>query len=252
MPGEGDDYDDLDLGGDYDEGNLDDAPEDNDAGEGDDTGERGDRPHPSDPDHQGGSDGEPSPTRQPSRAQARIEALDREVKAAKDAAAEAQRQLREFASTTTRASTEAQERERLAQMLPEERAEYLARQSVNEVQRIGQQLQQQLADQTDRAEFAAKCVAHPALARVKDQVEATLVEYRKSGQTLPREVVAAYLIGQSVLSRAPKAATTQRKTAAARVARETARPTTGGSDVRGSQTKDDRAARLERLSGASI
>ena len=194
---------------------------------------------------------EDQPARRPSRAQARIEALDREVREAREREATLQRQLEELRTGQTRASAaerERQEQERLAQMDPIERAEYLAR-TVEERtnQRLGA-LSQQIADSSDRAAFAEACVANPALAKVKDQVETELQKLRQSGTTVPRETLAAYLVGKAVLAKAPKARGRAERRAAANLDRERSRPAGGASDApnRGRET-DDKAARDKRL-----
>jgi hypothetical protein len=83
-----------------------------------------------------------------------------------------------------------------------------------------------------------------------------LAEHRRNtGQTLPRDVIAKFIIGEQVLSKANKAGASQRKTAATRVASQTGRPVSGGTNpapAGRSGTRDERAARLARLSDAQI
>jgi hypothetical protein len=193
---------------------------------------------------------EEQPARRPSRAQARIEALDRELREARERAAEAERLAREALNGQTRTNTAEQERaerERLAQMDPWDRQEYLRRKDVEESRRQLGSLQAQIADSTDRAEFAAACAANAALAKVKDKVEAELTKLRANGQTVPRQTLAAYLIGQQVLEKAPKARERAAKKAAGNLDRERARPAGGASDAPRGRDKDERAARDKRL-----
>lgn len=196
---------------------------------------------------------EPEPSRRPSRARTRIEALDREVREAREREEAWKREREQLLAGQSRTSAEQrdrEERERLAQMDPLERAEYLARATGQRVdQQIGA-LSRQIADSSDRAAFAEACAANPALAKVKDEVETELAKLRQGNVNMPRETLAAYLIGKSALSKAPKARASAAKRAAANLDRERARPAGGASDApsRGRET-DDKAARDKRLEG---
>jgi hypothetical protein len=246
-----------DLGEDFD---ADQDPQDdgndadvNDAGSAGADG--GDRVDPSDLSRDGarGNEGE---SRQvaPSRAQARIEALDRQVREAQARAEAAERRINDFTASQTRTTNEAQEQQRLAAMMPEERAEYFARKTAHDTTQQLAQLRSEMADSTDRAAFIAQCSANPALNRMKDRVEQMLTEHKRTtGQTLPREVVAKFLIGEQVLAKGTKAGAQQRKTAATRVAGQAARPVTGNSSApAGRAAANDRAARNARLNDALI
>jgi len=194
---------------------------------------------------------EAEPARRPSRAQARIETLDREVREAREREAALQRQIEEIRSgqtRTTQAEAERQERERLERMDPVERAEYLARTVETRTNQRLDALNRQIADSTDRAEFAEACAANPALAKVKDQVEAELRKLREGNVNVPRQTLAAYLIGNQVLDKAPKARERATKKAAANLDRERTRPAGGASDApRSGRDTSDRSARDKRL-----
>jgi hypothetical protein len=241
-PEEGEDFDDIQ---DFDETeDQDDDQSQADQDDGDDQGQQADD-----------QDGDEEPPRRPSRAQARIEELDRRsreferiAQEAAQRAEAAERRLNEMLNGNSRAEAERRERERLANMDPEERAAYQARQSEERTTREIATLRHQIADSTDRSEFAAACATNPALAKVKDQVEAELRKLRAAGTDVPRHTLAAYLIGQQVLEKAPKARARAEKRAAANLDRERARPTGGASDApaRG-RVNDDKAARDKRL-----
>lgn len=218
----------------------------------DNSGESGDGQHPSEAADGDGLGESTQEVRRPSRAQARIETALREAREATARAESLERQLREVSQTQTRASEAERERQLLEQMDPLERAEYRATRAEQRADQNYAAIQQRLADADDRAAFAADCVGNPALARVKDQVEAQLAQSRANGVTVPRSVLAAFLIGQQVLSKAPAARAKQGKKAAANVSRERGRPVAGGSDVQGGRVRDERAARLARLESASI
>ena len=188
------------------------------------------------------------PARRPSRAQARIEALDRAVREATERAEAAERRANEALNGTSRANAEQQERERLAQMDPLERAEYVARTAEQRTNQRLDAISRTMADSTDRAEFATACAANPALAKVKDEVEAELSKLRAGNVNMPRGTLAAYLIGRKVLEKAPKARGRAEKRGAANLERERARPAGGSSDSpgRGRET-NEKAARDKRL-----
>lgn len=227
----------------YDEG-LDDA--DDQAGAG------GDAQHQalSDPEEQPREDAQAV---KPSRAQARIEEATRRAREAEASAAELRQRLASIEATQSRATEEARERQALEQMDPYQRAEYIAQRAEQRTTNAISQLEARLADADDRAAFAAACARNPAMARVQAEVEKQLADSRANGVTVQRSMLAAYLIGQRVMERAPAARAKQAKTAAVNISRERGRPVAGGSDAQGGRAKgDDAAARRERLKGQTI
>lgn len=187
------------------------------------------------------------PARKPSRAQARIEALDRTAREAVERAEAAERRVNELLSGNHRVEAERQERERVERMDPDERREYFARQRDQRIEHEFGSLRAQIADSTDRADFAAACTNNPALMKVKDKVEAELSKLRANGQTVPRETLAKYLIGDELLKKAPKARERAAKKAAANLDRERARPAGGASDAPRGRDASEKAARDKRL-----
>lgn len=219
----------------------------------DPSGEGGDGQHQAEPgENEELADGQREPVRQPSRAERRVQSALQAANEAKERADALEAQIRQLTEGQGRVSREQEEQERLARMDPYERAEYVAQRAERNTQGLVNQLRQEMADNTDKAGFAAKCASNPTLAKISDEVERTLSELRRTGSTAPRETVAAFLIGQKVLAKAPAARSSASKRAAERTNRERARPSGGGSDVTGGRTRDERAARLERLESASI
>lgn len=218
-------------------------PEEENEGEPEETSEE------PEPEGEGDEPQDEPPARRPSRAQARIEALDRAVREANERAEAAERRVNEALNGTSRADAERREQERIAQMDPLERAEYVARTAEQRTNQRLDTIARQMADSTDRAEFAQACAANPALAKVKDQVEADLSKLRAgSNVNMPRATLAAYIIGLKVLEKAPKARGRAEKRGAANLDRERARPAGGSSDSpgRGRETSE-KAARDKRL-----
>lgn len=209
--------------------------------------------------HQPGEQGDKG-AQQPSRGSARIQRLatERDTYAQEAAAARAEaeasrRELQALLSGQQRQSSEAQEQQRLAQMEPWERAEYIARQTEQRTLGVVARLERTIADQTDKATFASLCASVPAVAKVSAEVEKLHAGLIQSGGTPPpREMIADMLIGKQIREKATKARTTQARTAAANVSRERAAPVTTGSDVRGGGGKSASASLRERLRDANI
>jgi hypothetical protein len=198
------------------------------------------------PPEEEGLEDEP-PARKPSRAQTRIEALDRTAREAIERAEAAERRVNEILNGNTRAEAERRERELIERMDPDERREHEARlRDQRTTHEIGS-LRAQIADSTDRAKFGSACATNATLAKVRDQVEVELSKLQANGQTVPRSTLAAYLIGQQVLEKAPKARERAAKKAAANLDRERARPARGASDAPRGRDKDEKAARDKRL-----
>jgi len=194
---------------------------------------------------------EEPPARKPSRAQARIEALDRERQEALRRAEEAERRLQEAQSGRSRSDAEARYRarqEELAAMDPWDRARAEQSDSESRTRSEVAALSRQIADSSDRADFAEACASNPALAKVKDKVEEQLRDARARGVDVPRRTLAAYILGEQLLEKAPKARARAERKAAANLDRERSRPASGASDApRGGEGKDEKAARNKRL-----
>jgi hypothetical protein len=237
---------DADTGGELDDGGED--PDDlgdvdPDAGHDDEPG--------------GEEDGdEPPIQRQPSRAQRRIEAQQREVQAERERADRLERELAEARRVREHQSSEAARRaeeERLAVMSPEERLEYRVEQAERRAEARFQHLQFQQQDVADKATFQAACRDNPAFDTVKTEVEAELEKMRKAGTTAPRETIALYLIGKRAVERAGRVKGQAGRRAAEARSRETARPGGARSDVRPQQPKGDSAeARRKRLENMEL
>lgn len=190
------------------------------------------------------------PAKQPSRSQARIEALDREAKEAKAEAELLRRQMNELLQGTQRSDAERINRERQAQleaMDPWDRAEALNRDREARIeQRLGA-VTRTLQDSTDRAEFAAKCASNARLAKIADEVERRLADARSRGVDVQRETLAAYILGEQLLKSGGKAKARAEKKAADNISRERSRPAGGSSDAPRPEGKDEAAARAKRL-----
>ncbi len=179
---------------------------------------------------------------------------EREAREAREEADRLRQQL--TAPRQPTAAEIAAEQERIALMSPEERMGYQLTQTQQHFNNQLQRLQFQQADHADRLEFQQLCRDMPAIAKLKDKVEAALAKERTAGRPgAPRHLIAKLLLGESVLERASRATGTQRAKGAAARERETTRPGVGRSDVipqRGRTGGNEAAARAKRLENVKI
>jgi hypothetical protein len=193
---------------------------------------------------------EPAP-KPKSRAQARIEALDREAKEAKEAAEALRREVEELRNGRQRSDAEAQAARRRAELEAMDPWDRVRAEAADAEARLNNRLQaidRKAADADDRAAFAEKCADNPALAKVRGEVEKRLAEARSRGVDVPRETLAIYILGEERMKTGPKAKARAEKKAAANLDRERGRPASGASEApRSGGAKDEKAARLARL-----
>jgi hypothetical protein len=249
------DDDDLYLEGTEDQANedgqdFDDADGDDDAGAGGQGEGVLDHANAGD----AGEGGEDAEVKQPSRGQSRIQAATRIAAEAKARADVLERQMQELREERQQQSNNyqfEQERQALANMDPLERIEYQTQKIARDTEARFVRLQQDMVDAQDKAAFAARCASNSALAGIAKDVEAALAQSRSGGVTIPRETVAAYILGQRMLEGGKAARTKQVKKAAASVSRERASPVSGGSDVGGS-SRGGKGSVRSRLDGVNI
>jgi hypothetical protein len=201
---------------------------------------------------------EASPASQPvrrSRAQARVEEAIRRAKTAEDELA----RLRSAQPTgPTREQQErdaAIERERLANMDPEQRLEYrIAKQDEAHRREIAQ-LTFTMQDSADRTAFDGYCARTPVAQKLRDEVEDRLAEMRRGGTTAPRETVLRWVIGDRALANANRAKGRATKRADVNRTSQTTRPGSGRGDTAAEGRRasaDSREARARRLEGVKL
>lgn len=114
----------------------------------------------------------------------------------------------------------------------------------------------QIWDSTDRAEFRQLARDEPAIAKVRDQVEAEFQRLAAQGRPVARELLANQAIAKMVREGRGPAATRQRDGAKKRIDRETVRAPRTRSDVAPQRTRrgemDEKAARRKRLEGVEL
>lgn len=192
-------------------------------------------------------------------ARERIQGLSREVRAAKEEAEAARREAREARDEAARVrqrDSEAEYRERYALMTPEEQRADDRRRDREEMDRRLGGIELRSADREDKAEFRALCAEAPHYQAIRQEVEERLQKIRATGQNIPREALAKFIIGERAVERAGRAGSRQRKQAETRVERQTARPSGARSDVAGARRETTRGdtpeARRKRLENATF
>lgn len=191
--------------------------------------------------------------RQPSRAQARVEAALAGRRDAEAATSELRREMAALRAGQQSDQTAERERLALADMDPYDRLVFQTNKAAQATEARFAALTHQLADSADRTDFAAKAARNSAYAAVAEEVETSLAGMRAAGTTAPRETVAAYLIGKRAIDRAAGAKTKAVKAGAARVTAQTTRPGSGRSDVRAETPRNDTvSARNKRLENLQI
>lgn len=156
-----------------------------------------------------GAGGAEPPARQP-RGDRQFGELRRQAREAAEQAARVTRELEEMRAEVARyrqppAETPQQRAERLALMSPEERAMEMVNEALERNNQQQQALTAQLMDQSDRSTFEARAAVNPLFKKLAPEVERELANLRAKGQSLPRETIAIYLIGQRVVAQQSKA-----------------------------------------------
>lgn len=203
------------------------------------------------------AEGEEPEARSPprSRATERILKFRDEVRAERQRADDLQRQLTQLQyerQSYQQQNDAALEQQRLAEMDPEQRVEYMLQRARQEQQQFMQAQQFSMQDVGDATDFKSLCREVPEFAKLAPQVEHELsVIRRQYGWNAPRRLVLATLLGLQVMN-------SRNSLPAARAAgqkriqgQRTKPPGGGGSDVPRRAAKPDpnspaaRRARLE-------
>lgn len=201
---------------------------------------------PEEPDEDEGQDEEPAP-RQPSRGENRVATAARIAAEAKAEAKALREEIAAIRASQSRAPTETtnQRNERLAQMEPWERTEFL----INERMAAAEW---NMNERADKSAFAQLCASDPVAAKLKDDVEARLATMRAQGQTVDRETLYTFMLGERAKANRGRATGRAVKNATANRERQQARPSNSRGDVapsdrRGGNTASARDKRLENL-----
>lgn len=180
-------------------------------------------------------DGEPEVVAEgakPTRGEARFQRLANETKAAREEAAAARQEAAELRRERAQQSNqvnEQQQREMLALMTPDERADYKIQQFERRQTHERQQERMQTQALLDKTAFDAKATIDPVYGKFKDEVESRFQEQMRQGRPVEREILLKLLLGERALSgaRNPK----PRQQARQRVDAQRVSPSGGRSDA---------------------
>lgn len=178
--------------------------------------------------------GQQQQQRQPTRGENRVARATREAAEAKrerDQLRQDMERLRQqINNPPAPQETMAQRNERLANMEPWERSEYLRQESEARTAATLQRIEFNANESADKTAYDALCQRVPAAAKLRNEVEQRLAEMRAGGTTAPREVVLKYLLGDRALANASKATGRAQRSADTRRQQQTARPPKGKGD----------------------
>ena len=124
--------------------------------------------------------------------------------------------------------TDAQERDRMALMTPEERAEYRIAQHQQATNAQLNQFRMQTSMQLDKSAYDAKAAINPVYRRMAQAVEDKFQHQMRIGQPTDRETILYYLLGQQAANGA--ANPRPRQQARRRVENQRVAPSSGKSD----------------------
>jgi hypothetical protein len=200
----------------------------------------------------GGEGGSGDEVARRARGNPRVENATRIAAEAKREAEALRRELEALKGGRDTEAEAARERAYLETLDPLQRVEYAAQRSEQRMEQRFNALQANMADANDKAAFAAKCARDARLAKVADEVETALAQSRANGVTIPRETVAAYILGQKILNGAPKARKVQARAGAEAVDRSRTRAPAPAGDRTGGNRSSGGRDYLKRLEGVNI
>lgn len=210
-----------------------------------------DAPEPEDTEDEPSDEDEPveaQPARQASRGENRVATAAKIAAEAKREAAELRARIAamEAAQSQPARESQAQRQERLAQMEPWERTEYLTNERLAAIEWSAN-------ERADKMAFQLTCQMDPVANKLKDEVERELAALRARGQNVDRDTMLTFLLGQRARANASRATGRTKKVATNRREQQAARPGAARSDAALSgQRGATAAARDKRLSDIQI
>lgn len=223
-----------------------------DADEGHKTGAEDEGTDSPDGDEAEGDDEEQVDGAPRKRGEGRFQRLANSNKELKEQLAATQREIQEFRAQQQRAQSQEKEptADEMALWAPEQRMQYTLDKATRATQSQLQQMQFQMADTADKANFQTIVANNPIAKKYAGEVEAKLAEARKTGGNPPREVVLAFLLGQKALQAGGKVKEAKAE-GQKRIERQTTKSANNRSDTNGAGRSRDTALR-KRLEGVQI
>jgi hypothetical protein len=197
--------------------------------------------------------------RKPGRAEARIQKLANDRRAAEDKASKLELELKavrdaqENAQRTQQHFAQQQmEQERLRQQWeaasPEDRVAMMLQKQQRDLAMQQQQYQAQIADTADRMQFEQLATRDTVAAKFKDEVETRLAKTRAAGFNASREDIYKHLLGERVMAARQKQLSVQKKAGAKNIKKQTTKARSASSDRQGGRSSvSEQEARRRRL-----
>jgi hypothetical protein len=182
-------------------------------------------------------DGEP-PSRSPGepeaepRGSARFQRLANDARTAREEAGRARQELEEFKRQQWQREQQIQEREdrdRVALMTPDERADYRITRFEQAQRQRDSQRDIHMQAQLDKSTYDNQAAINPVYKRMQAQVEQTFQEQMRQGKPTDRRTILAYLIGLQALDGAANSGPAKRG-ARKRVENQTVKPSRPAGD----------------------
>lgn len=203
-------------------------------------------------------DDDDPPARQ-SRGESRQAKLARERNELKERLDRQERELADLRAaqrpqTAGPVETPQQRQERLANMEPWERTEYLRQESEQAIAQRLANIEFQTQDSRDQLAYDALAARHPVADKLRKDVDAKLADLRKGGFNAPRKLILEQILGERQLSNAGRATNRAKKAADANRDRQGARPPAGRGDaeVGDRRQSSSQAARNKRVEGYQL
>lgn len=182
-------------------------------------------------------DDEQEEVAQPAR-ESRFQQLSSAAREATERAAAAERRIQDLERRLEQTQPKPQEREPTAEekslWTPEEHMNYGLGKARKEFDQRLNQMQYQMADNTDRAGWEGYCNTDSRARAMAAEVEQRLQAARQNGVYLTRGQIYTYMVGEKALQRGSKATETQRQQGQRRIERQ---------QVRGTSPKGDESRR---------
>ena len=192
-----------------------------------------------------------------SRGERRFQRLANETREANTRAERLERELQDIRAERQRQTVQTQEREPSAEEMSlwstDQIVQYRLDKATGKFNQTLQQMQFQNQESADKTSFHSLCASDLRAKKYADEVETRLLELRRQGQNVQREVILKYLLGEKLLQQSAKATSQQRKQGEQRIARQRGSNPPPRSDTRaGRQAETEAEKRAKRLENVTF
>ena len=192
-----------------------------------------------------------------SRGERRFQRLANETREANTRAERLERELQDIRAERQRQTVQTQEREPSAEEMSlwstDQIVQYRLDKATGKFNQTLQQMQFQNQESADKTSFHSLCASDSRAKKYADEVETRLLELRRQGQNVQREVILKYLLGEKLLQQSAKATSQQRKQGEQRIARQRGSNPPPRSDTRaGRQAETEAEKRAKRLENVTF